>query len=65
MENVTLQVNGMSCGLCVMSIEKALLELGAEGIVDLSSNSVTIQYDGSRIALDPIKKAIKDLGYNV
>ncbi|CAG7658140.1 cation transporter [Paenibacillus allorhizosphaerae] len=65
MENVTLQVNGMSCGLCVMSIEKALFELGAEGVVDLSSNSVTIQYDGSRILLDHIKKAIKDLGYNV
>lgn len=48
-----------------MSIEKALFELGAEGVVDISSNSVTVQYDGSRIALDHIRKAIKDLGYNV
>ncbi|MBD0378686.1 heavy-metal-associated domain-containing protein [Paenibacillus sp. WST5] len=55
----------MNCGMCAMSIERALFELGAKGAVDLSGNSVTIEYNGSTIALDQINEAIEDLGYKV
>lgn len=65
MAQVTLQVNGMSCQHCVNAVEKALTELGAKGSVDLSSNSVTVEYDEDKISLDAVKEAIEDQGYDV
>lgn len=65
MDNVVLKVGGMSCGLCAMSIERALLELCAKGEVDLSEKTVAITYDGSAIAMDQIKKALEDIGYEL
>lgn len=65
MQQVTLQVNGMSCQHCVNSIEKALKEIGASGHVNLSTNSVAVEYDESKLSLDKVKEAIEDQGYDV
>jgi copper chaperone len=65
MTQVTLQVNGMSCQHCVNSVEKALKEVGASANVDLKSNSVTVDYDESKISLDKVKEAIEEQGYDV
>lgn len=65
MQNVTLQVKGMSCGHCVNSIEGALRELGASGKVDLAGHKVTVEYDESKLSLAAIKEAIEDQGYDV
>lgn len=34
MKNITLKVEGMSCGYCVNAVEGALKEIGASGKVD-------------------------------
>lgn len=65
MQQVTLQVNGMSCQHCVNSIEKALKEIGASGQVDLNANSVAVEYDDSKLSLGKVKEAIEDQGYDV
>jgi len=65
MATITLKVNGMSCNHCVMSVEKALKEIGAKGSVDLGSKQVTVEYDDALINLDKIKEAIEDQGYDV
>ncbi|RXT15338.1 copper chaperone CopZ [Ammoniphilus sp. CFH 90114] len=65
MTNVTLKVEGMSCGHCVTAVEGALKELGAQGKVDLSAKSVEVQYDESKVSLETIKEAIEDQGYDV
>ncbi|MFD0710345.1 copper ion binding protein [Paenibacillus sp. GCM10027626] len=65
MQNVQLKVEGMSCGHCVTSIEKALTELGASGKVDLASKKVAVQYDESKLSINAIKEAIEDQGYDV
>lgn len=65
MKNVTLNVQGMSCGHCVNSVEKAMQDLGASAKVDLASNSVTIEYEESKVTLEAIKEAIEDQGYDV
>lgn len=65
MTNLTLQVQGMSCGHCVNAVEGALKELGASGKVDLASGSVAVQYDESRLTTAQIKEAIEDQGYDV
>ncbi|MED1646122.1 copper ion binding protein [Brevibacillus agri] len=65
MKQVTLQVNGMSCQHCVNSIEKALKEVGASGNVDLKSNSVTVEFEESKVTLEAVKEAIEEQGYDV
>jgi len=65
MIEVKLQVNGMSCQHCINSIEKALKEVGAKGNVDLKNNSVTVEFDESKVSLDNVKEAIEEQGYDV
>ncbi len=65
MENVQLNVKGMSCGHCVSSVEKALDGLGIKGSVDLSSGKVSFEFDPNKVSLDSIKEAIEDQGYDV
>jgi len=65
MKEVTLQVKGMSCGHCVNAVEGALKELGAQGKVDLRAGSVAVSYDESRVALEAVKEAIEEQGYDV
>jgi copper chaperone len=64
MENVVLQVEGMSCGHCVNSVEGALKNLGTAAKVDLASNSVSVDFDESKVTLAAIKEAIEDQGYD-
>jgi len=65
MQRKTLQVDGMSCQHCVTSIEKAVQEIGGAAKVDLESNSVTVEYDASKVSLEAIKEAIEEQGYEV
>jgi len=65
MQNIQLKVDGMSCGHCVSSIEKALGTIGAEGKVDLASKTVTVAFDESKISLAAVKEAIEDQGYDI
>jgi copper chaperone len=65
MQNVTLKVEGMSCGHCVNSVEGALKNLGATGKVDLAARSVAVSYDEGKLSLEQIKAAIEDQGYDV
>ncbi|MNN01564.1 Copper chaperone CopZ [compost metagenome] len=65
MNTITLQVEGMSCGHCVNSIEKALESAGAAGRVDLASKTVEVQYDEAQISVQALKEVIEDQGYEV
>lgn len=65
MSNVTLNVEGMSCGHCVSSVEKAVSNLGAVAKVDLPSKKVTVEYDETKVSVGAIKEAIEDQGYDV
>ncbi|GBG11794.1 copper resistance protein CopZ [Paenibacillus sp. MY03] len=65
MANVVLKVEGMSCGHCVSSVEKAVSEVGASGQVSLADKKVTVEYDEAKVSLDAIKAAIEEQGYDV
>jgi len=67
MEQVTLQVQGMSCGSCVNSIEGSVGELtGVSSVkVDLGEGKVDVAFDSSAISLDDIKDTIEEHGYDV
>ena len=65
MTTIKLQVEGMTCNHCVKSVEGAVQEVGAAGKVDLASKSVEITFDESKVAVNTIKEAIEDQGYDV
>jgi copper chaperone len=64
---VTLNVEGMSCNHCVVSIEGALNKL--EGVssakVSLEDNQVSVAFDESVVSLDKVKETIEDQGYDI
>ncbi|TSI11810.1 copper chaperone CopZ [Lysinibacillus sp. BW-2-10] len=67
MENVTLNVKGMSCGHCVKAIEGGVGALaGVEQVkVNLEAGQVDVTFDQDKVTLDQIKEAIDDQGYDV
>jgi copper chaperone len=65
MTTTTLNVQGMSCGHCVNSVESAVKNLGAVAMVDLATNSVTVDFDETKISLEAIKEAIEEQGYDI
>ena len=67
MENVTLNVKGMSCGHCVKAVEGSVGALaGVEQVdVNLESGKVNVAYNDQKVSLAQIKEAIDDQGYDV
>lgn len=67
MENVTLNVSGMSCGHCVKAVESSVGALNGvnEVSVNLEAGSVAVQFDGNAVNVDKIKETIEDQGYDV
>lgn len=67
MENVTLNVSGMSCGKCVKSVEESLAKVaGVSGVaVDLQDAKVSVTFDSTTTSVDEIKETIEDIGYDV
>ncbi|MFC4411513.1 copper chaperone CopZ [Chungangia koreensis] len=67
MENITLNVAGMSCGHCVNAVEGSVGKLsGVQSVkVHLESGKVDVAYDADQVSLDEIKETIDDQGYDV
>ncbi|RWS44197.1 copper chaperone [Bacillus mycoides] len=67
MEQLTLKVEGMSCGHCVNSIESNVKELnGVEQVkVQLTEGTVKVTIDSSVVTLKDIVAVIEDQGYDV
>jgi copper chaperone len=67
MQNLTLNVQGMSCGHCVNAIEKSVGQLtGVELVkVNLTDAQVYLAFNEVQVSLDKIKETIEDQGYEV
>lgn len=67
MENVTLNVQGMSCGHCISSIEGNVGELsGVKSVkVHLQDGKVDVSFDPEQIELKDITEVIEEQGYDV
>lgn len=67
MENVTLQVEGMSCGHCVKAVETAVTALAGvkEVNVALADAKVDVAFDAAQVSVEQIKEAIDEQGYDV
>jgi Cu+-exporting ATPase len=66
-EEASLQVAGMTCAACVSKVEKALSSLDGvtKATVNLATGTAKVEYYAGLVAASDMKKAIKDLGYEV
>lgn len=67
MENITLNVGGMSCGHCVKAVEGSVGKLGGVKKVEvkLDKGQVDVEFDPNVVSLATIKETIDDQGYDV
>ncbi len=67
MEKITLQVQGMSCGHCVNTVESSLGKLNGVKTVKvlLNEGKVDIKFDPNTVRIHEIKDEIEDQGYDV
>lgn len=66
MNEVTIKVQGMSCGGCVKNVTGVLQALsgvsGAE--VSLADAAATVQYDPARISVEALREAVENAGFD-
>jgi copper chaperone len=62
--NKEFKIEGMSCGHCVMAVEKELNKLDIEN-KRVEIGSVKIKFDPDKVSEDDIKNSIRESGYNV
>jgi P-type Cu+ transporter len=64
-KEVTLMVEGMTCASCSSAVERSLKKVDGVEIasVNLATNKATIKYDGSKVKIAELKKAVEKAGY--
>ncbi len=65
--DITLKVQGMTCGHCKQSVNQALSNLnGVHAVeVNLDSGNVNISYEDSEVSKEQLTEAIEEQGYDV
>lgn len=64
---LTLPVEGMTCASCVLRVENALKGVsGVESaVVNLATESASVEIEPSRVSIDILKKAVENAGYKI
>ena len=65
MLNEHLEIEGMSCAHCVMTVEKALKSFEGLDIEAVTIGAADFKYDPEKVSKDAIKEAINDRGFEV
>lgn len=67
MVEVTISVEGMSCGHCKAAVEGALSKVDgvASAEVNLAAKNVTVQFDSGKVSEETLKSEIEEAGYDV
>ena len=66
-ETVQLSVQGMTCGNCARTVERALTSTPGvtKASVDLAQSRATVEYDVDLVKPEALADAIRDIGYEV
>ena len=65
MSEITLQIDGMSCQHCVMSVKKAIDGIEGVSTSDVAVGSAKVVYDDSKTTSDTISSAVTNAGYKI
>ena len=65
MTTISLSIDGMSCGHCVMSVKKELSNVPDVSVQDVQIGSARVQVDEATVTDEQLTKAIEDAGYRL
>ena len=65
MERVEIGVDGMSCGGCALSVEKALRAIAGVETVEVDLRGKSVRVEGAALDRPRLAQAIEDAGYDV
>ncbi|MEO8031556.1 MAG: heavy-metal-associated domain-containing protein [Gemmatimonadota bacterium] len=63
MQQITMEISGMSCGSCVGAVRKALDAVPGAHADTVALGSATISYDATRTNPEAIAQAVRESGY--
>ena len=63
MRQITLHIDGMSCGHCLNAVNQALGAVPGVEIESVRMGRADLRYDESRTSVDAITSAVSDAGY--
>jgi Cu+-exporting ATPase len=62
---ISLELEGMACASCAARIEKQLNQLDSvEASVNLATEQASVRYDGARVSVDDLFRAVESAGYS-
>ena len=65
MQRVSIDIQGMSCGHCVRSVDQALKGLEGVQVEQVAIGHATVSYDPATTTPERITQAVEDEGYTV
>ena len=65
MKTVELNIEGMSCGHCVMAVRKELSKLPNTTVEDVQIGKAKVVIDESKITTQQLAQAIESAGYRL
>jgi copper chaperone len=65
MVKATINIAGMSCQHCVMTVKKALATIDGISQTDVEIGSATVTFDETKVRKADIESAIETAGYEV
>ena len=63
MRQVTLHIEGMSCGHCLNAVQRALGALPGVDVKSVQIGRALVRYDEAKVTPDQIAGAVADAGY--
>ena len=63
MEQVTLAVDGMSCGHCLRAVRGALERVSGARVETVQMGLARVDYDAERTTAEALAAAVSDAGY--
>ena len=65
MDRIKLAINGMTCGHCVSSVDKALKTIDGVTVENVAVGSATVSFDPTAVSEARIAEVVEDEGYSV
>lgn len=65
MQEIVLNLSGMSCGHCVKAVQNALDRIAGVNGHEVTIGEAKVSYEGSKVNADDIRQAIEEEGYSV
>lgn len=65
MEQIAIQIDGMTCGHCVSRVQKALARVEGVHVDQVEIGSARVSYEPSQVSPQRIREAVEDAGFDV